>query len=162
SPARTGARVMSTVCPAPDLLRQYALGAEVGAAADALDGHLAGCTACLATLERLHGQGPLDGALRALSGARPLSNPLVEGLRRHAALQGRRPGRSAEAAARERFLREARLLAGLTHDHLVTVYEADEEGGTPFLAMQFLHGQTLEARLHGGPLPLAEALRVAR
>src|SRR5262245_46412017 len=43
-------------------------------------------------------------------------------------------------AAKERFLREARAAAQISHDNVVTVYEADESGGVPYIAMQFLQG----------------------
>ncbi|QDU18392.1 serine/threonine-protein kinase [Urbifossiella limnaea] len=47
-------------------------------------------------------------------------------------------------AARARFLREARAVAALKHDHVVTVYQAGEENGVPFLTMELLAGKTLD------------------
>ncbi len=47
-------------------------------------------------------------------------------------------------AARARFLREARAVAALKHDHVVTVYQAGEENDVPFLAMELLAGKTLD------------------
>jgi serine/threonine protein kinase len=65
--------------------------------------------------------------------------------------------------AGERFLREARAMAAIEHDHIVTVYQVGEENGVPFIAMQLLRGETLEKRLkREGKLPLAETLRVGR
>jgi len=68
-----------------------------------------------------------------------------------------------DAAARERFLREARLVASLTCDRVVHVYAVGEVNGVPFLAMEKLHGETLAGRLQRDRwLPVADALAVAR
>lgn len=63
----------------------------------------------------------------------------------------------------ERFRREARAVAGLTHPQIVSVFEVGETpDGQPFLALERLHGQTLRQRLRSaGRLPLAEALPIA-
>jgi hypothetical protein len=66
-------------------------------------------------------------------------------LGRAVALKVMRPALAASAAARQRFRREARAAAGLSHDHVVTVYEEGEDRGIPFLAMQFIDGQSLAA-----------------
>lgn len=52
-------------------------------------------------------------------------------------------GRAAFRAARERFLREARVLARFTHPGIVRVYEVFEEHGTAYLVMELLEGRTL-------------------
>jgi urea transport system substrate-binding protein len=66
-------------------------------------------------------------------------------------------------AARERFLREAQSAAAVKDDHIVTVYQVGQVHDVPFLAMEFLTGETLEARLERkGRLPLPEVLRIAR
>src|SRR5262249_35843600 len=63
---------------------------------------------------------------------------------------------------RERFLREARALAAIKHPNLVTVYQAGEDRGTVFLAMELLEGETLEARVRReAPLDVPEILRIA-
>jgi serine/threonine protein kinase len=49
--------------------------------------------------------------------------------------------------AKDRFLREARSAARLEHDHIIPIYYVGEAGGTPFLAMPFLQGEPLDARL---------------
>src|SRR5688572_5706493 len=64
-------------------------------------------------------------------------------LDRSLALKVMLPEVAADAGARERFLREARAAARVTHDHVVTVYEADERDGTPYIAMQLLKGYSL-------------------
>jgi serine/threonine protein kinase len=63
----------------------------------------------------------------------------------------------------ERFIREARTLAAIKHEHVVTVYQAGQEGKTAYLVMEFLEGQSLAERLNGaGPLRLPEILRLGR
>ncbi len=49
------------------------------------------------------------------------------------------------AKSRRRFIHEARALAAVKHDNVVTVYEVGEHAGTPFLAMELLKGHTLES-----------------
>jgi formylglycine-generating enzyme required for sulfatase activity/tRNA A-37 threonylcarbamoyl transferase component Bud32 len=84
-------------------------------------------------------------------------------LKRRVALKVMRPEAAARPEARARFLREAQAVAALSHDHVVTVFQADEQGGTPFLVMPLLKGESLEGRLERQKrLPLAEALRIAR
>jgi eukaryotic-like serine/threonine-protein kinase len=60
---------------------------------------------------------------------------------------------------RRRFLREARLAARLTHPNVVRVYDVGEDDGRPFIAMEYVDGETLsELVAHRGPLPWAEAV----
>ena len=68
----------------------------------------------------------------------------------------------ATAVARERFLREAQLLARLQHPNIVPVHRADERDGLPFYVMDLIEGQTLADRLAAGPLPIDKVLRLAR
>jgi predicted Ser/Thr protein kinase len=84
-------------------------------------------------------------------------------LRRTVALKVMKPECSAHPVSRERFLREARAVAALQHDHVVTVYQVGEQDGTPFLAMQFLKGESLDDRLQREEkLPIDEVLRIGR
>ncbi len=64
--------------------------------------------------------------------------------------------------AKARFLREAKAAAGLDHPNVCTVYEVGEADGKTFLAMALIEGESLEARIAKGPLPLQDALDISR
>jgi eukaryotic-like serine/threonine-protein kinase len=75
---------------------------------------------------------------------------------------------AANPAAKDRFLREARAAAKVDHDHVVPIFYVGEADGVPFLAMPFLQGESLEARIRRGrrhdfegPLPIREAMQIA-
>lgn len=64
---------------------------------------------------------------------------------------------------RERFLREARTAAHLSHPNIVPIYHADEIDGHAFFAMALVEGESLAQRLSArGPFPPAEAVRYLR
>src|SRR4029453_8335788 len=52
-------------------------------------------------------------------------------------------------------------ISQLDHPHICTLYDVGQQDGTSFLVMQYLEGETLEARLKKGALPLDQALQVA-
>jgi predicted Ser/Thr protein kinase/tetratricopeptide (TPR) repeat protein len=64
--------------------------------------------------------------------------------------------------SKARFLREARTLATVEHPHVVRVYSFGEVGGRPYLAMEYVEGETLADRIAAGPLPVDDALRITR
>jgi two-component system, LytTR family, response regulator len=59
-----------------------------------------------------------------------------------------------------RFLQEARAASALSHPNAAHIYEIGESEGLHFLAMEYIEGETLEARLTGDPLPMAEILSI--
>ena len=61
-----------------------------------------------------------------------------------------------------RFEREAGLLAALNHPHIAQIYGLEESGSTRALVMELVEGPTLADRIAEGPLPLDEALPIAR
>lgn len=68
--------------------------------------------------------------------------------------------RDAERMAR--FQREAKVLASLDHPNIATIHGLEESGGTLALVMQLVEGPTLADRIKQGPLPVEEAIRIAR
>jgi predicted Ser/Thr protein kinase len=67
------------------------------------------------------------------------------------------------AEARERFVREARTAAGLSHPHIVPIHRVGEAGGFVFFVMSYVEGETLGERLRTrGPLSPADATRMLR
>jgi serine/threonine-protein kinase len=67
------------------------------------------------------------------------------------------------AALLQRFEREAQLLARVHHENVVAVFDAGGmPDGSPYLVVQRLHGDSLATRLAAGPLPIAEAVLIAR
>jgi hypothetical protein len=68
-----------------------------------------------------------------------------------------------EGAARSRFLREARAMAGLDHPHVVRIYGFGKTNGQPYIVMEYVEGETLARRLSWAPrLTVEEALRISR
>ena len=64
--------------------------------------------------------------------------------------------------ARRRFTREAQAAAAVCHDHVVAVHGVHEADGLPYLVMQYVAGESLQARLdRTGPLEVVEIVRIA-
>ena len=61
---------------------------------------------------------------------------------------------------RERFEQEARAAGALNHANIVAVHDVGEHGGEPYIISELLEGDTLRARLRGGPLTTDEALDI--
>jgi hypothetical protein len=62
---------------------------------------------------------------------------------------------------RQRFEREARTLASLSHPHICPVHDVGSIDGTDYLVMEFLDGETLADRLRAGRMPLDKTLKTA-
>jgi eukaryotic-like serine/threonine-protein kinase len=68
--------------------------------------------------------------------------------------------RDAERMAR--FQREAKVLASLNHPNIASIYGLEDSGATHALVMELVEGPTLADRIRSGPIPLDEALRIAK
>ena len=63
--------------------------------------------------------------------------------------------------ARKRFVREAKAAAALDHPNICTVYEIDEADGQSFIAMAYLEGESLQAKIESGPFKIDAAIETA-
>jgi serine/threonine protein kinase len=86
-------------------------------------------------------------------------------LGRQVALKAMLPEAANKPSARERFLREARTAAAIEHDHIVAIYQVDEDRGVPYIAMPLLKGCSLEDWLQQRPhqaLPVPLIIKLGR
>jgi serine/threonine-protein kinase len=82
-------------------------------------------------------------------------------LGRHVALKFLPAATASDEHARRRLMREARAAATLDHPHICSVFEVGEAEGLLFIAMRYVEGETLAARLGRGSLDLRETLAIA-
>src|SRR5262245_45293849 len=69
---------------------------------------------------------------------------------------------SRDADRVNRFQREAQALAALNHQNIGTIYDVQQIGETRFLILELVEGQTLQEKLRQGPIPVEEALAIAK
>src|SRR5687768_8858547 len=67
----------------------------------------------------------------------------------------------AQQDRRRRFFQEARAASALNHPHILTIYEVGEDDGKPYIAMEFVEGQTLRQKIKTNQLQLSEILEIA-
>jgi len=60
-----------------------------------------------------------------------------------------------------RFQREAKLLASLNHPNIAAIHGLEESGGTQFLVLELVEGETLADQIKRGPIPVVESLKLA-
>jgi eukaryotic-like serine/threonine-protein kinase len=103
-------------------------------------------------LEEKVGSGGMSSVYRAF-------DPTLE---RHVAIKLMHRDISNDADQLERFRREARAVAQLNHPHVVTVIDAGEDDGAPYIVFEYVEGETLKDRIRRlGRLPVAEAVAYA-
>src|SRR5687768_18539627 len=62
---------------------------------------------------------------------------------------------------RRRFFQEARAASALNHPHILTVYEVGEENGKPYIAMEYVEGDTLRQKIEARELKIRQTLDIA-
>jgi Tol biopolymer transport system component len=70
--------------------------------------------------------------------------------------------RAGDVVAQQRFTREARAIAALSHPRICPLFDVGHHDGVDFLVMEYLEGEPLSDRLVNGPMPVDKALKVAR
>ena len=103
------------------------------------------------TLGELLGQGGMGAVYRS-------HHPL---LNRPVAIKIMLANIAADPQAHQRFLREAQVVAVLSHPNIVNIFDVDVQDGQPYIVMDFAPGGSLAARLQAGPIGLDETLRLA-
>jgi serine/threonine protein kinase len=84
-------------------------------------------------------------------------------LQREVAVKILSPELAANDEACERFLREARAIAALNHDNIVTIHAVGEDAALPYFVMEYVHGHSLQEHLdRRGQLRDSETIRIAR
>src|ERR1700756_1093403 len=68
---------------------------------------------------------------------------------------------SSDPDLKQRLEREAKAISALQHANICTLYDIGTQGGTEFLVMEYLEGQTLADRLQKGSLPVEQVLKIA-
>lgn len=175
-------------CPPSELLQAAANGVLSQVDAESIRQHVASCSECLTALRKLE-TGELVSASDATpSLGRPKLQQPVLGwigpyqifsvvgsggmgvvyrardpqLDRIVALKTVRDDLLTHTGVSQRFLREARAVAAIRHDNIVTLYHVGLHEGTPYFVMPLLEGQSLSARLvHAPPVDVASQLRIA-
>jgi serine/threonine-protein kinase len=69
---------------------------------------------------------------------------------------------SRDADRISRFQREAEVLASLNHPNIAAIYDVQEAEGSRFLVLELVEGETLADRIQRGPIPVNEALNIAK
>jgi serine/threonine protein kinase len=82
-------------------------------------------------------------------------------LGRKVALKFLPPEIATETAALDRFMIEARAASALNHPNICTIYAVENAGGQSFIAMELLEGESLDATLAKGPVPLDRLLEIS-
>jgi serine/threonine protein kinase len=82
-------------------------------------------------------------------------------LGRQVALKFLPPEASLDETTLERFRIEARAASSLSHPGICTVFDIGDDGGSPFIVMEALRGETLRERIRRGPMPVADVLDLA-
>jgi eukaryotic-like serine/threonine-protein kinase len=82
-------------------------------------------------------------------------------LGRRVALKFLPTGLNSDAAALERFQREARSASALNHPNICTIHEIGQQDGQYFIVMELLEGKTLRERIVGQPLPMDDIMTFA-
>jgi len=100
-------------------------------------------------------------ALIGVGGMGEVYKALDTRLRRTVAIKVLRSHVRGNPERRQRFEREARIVAALEHPHICVLHDVGRQDGIDFFVTEYLDGETLADRLKRGPLPLDQVLTYA-
>ena len=83
-------------------------------------------------------------------------------LKRDVAIKALLPAVATDPDRLARFIREARILASLSHPNIALIHGIEESNGVPVFVMELIEGPTLSERIAQGALPMDDALAIAR
>ncbi len=83
-------------------------------------------------------------------------------LNRYVAIKMIHQAQAADDVSRARFAREAQIVAGMHHPHIVPIYDYAESERDPYLVMKFIDGCTLKTVLADGPIELRDVLDIIK
>jgi serine/threonine-protein kinase len=152
----------------PDLLQ---MADELAVSSDAVEGFLETPALALVARDLAQDEAPLAGgtlvgryrivSLLARGGMGDVYRAADPRLGRDVALKTLPKAEPDDGQAIERFLQEARITASLDHPNIVKVFDVGMSNGLPYLVSELLEGETLRAPILRGPIPPAEARRIA-
>ncbi|MCX6096819.1 MAG: protein kinase, partial [Candidatus Bipolaricaulota bacterium] len=96
-------------------------------------------------------------ALLGAGGMGEVYRAIDKNLGRHVAIKVLPSAFAEDKERMARFEREAKLLAVLNHPNIAAIHGLEESGGRRFLVLELVEGETLQARLSRGTLPIEEA-----
>src|SRR3984957_6366872 len=82
-------------------------------------------------------------------------------LNRSVAVKVLAPGRTRDPERRRRFIQEAQAASGLNHPNIITIHDILSEGDVQYMVMEHVSGQTLQALIAAGRLPLLQLLQIS-
>jgi serine/threonine protein kinase len=84
-----------------------------------------------------------------------------ERLKRNVAIKALPPGLTADPERKKRFVQEARAASTLSHSNIITIYDITSEGGSDFIVMEYVAGQTLDRKIGRKGMKPGELLKCA-
>src|SRR5262249_50058851 len=119
------------------------------------------CAACGALIGRSLGSYKVEGLL-GVGGMGHVYRARDLKLKREVAIKTLPEEFSRDVDRVNRFQREAEVLASLNHPNIANIYHLEEQNGSRYLVLELVEGETLADRIARGPIPVDDALSIAK